>query len=132
MEFSNRTVEPCNGLLNRETGFEANKSELRPEIRREQEEIQRRIQEARISDSIRHKDIASELSLLSESADKLENSEDIKMKIALLERRLSEDMNRVKDTMKNESVKKKKKLRRMRARKSKGPIFFSVNYVIYN
>lgn len=98
--------------------------EPRPEIQREQQEIKHRIQEARmISDSNKRKEIAA--AEISKSA-RIERSEDFRREVDAIEKRLvGGDVRCVSETVKVDSIrKKKKKLRMLKPKKNKSKYCF--------
>jgi hypothetical protein len=98
----------------REIGLEANKSyvEQRPDILREQEEIQRRVEDYRLSEHRREEEFPVEIS----KSVQVKKSDDI-------ERRIRGDVKRVNESVKVESsTRKKKKFRKLKIKKNKSKI----------
>lgn len=122
-DYTNRTYEPRSRTLGREMGLEANRSYIdsRPDIQREQEEIQRRIDLIRISDINREREMPAEMS----KSARIQRNDEFKREIAEIERRVSGDVRRGNETVKVESsIKKKKKLRKIKPKKNKSNINF--------
>ena len=126
LSYTNRTVEPRGGSLAREIGLEQNRSyvESGADIRREQEEIRRRLEQARISDINRQNDYAAEVC----RSAMISREDKFKKEIAEIKRGVSGDLKRANETVKFESIKKKKKLRKLKPKKNKSKNkFFKIN-----
>ena len=105
----------------REIGLEANKSyvEQIPDILREQKEIQRRVEDYRLSEHRREEEYPAEIS----KTVQVEKSD-------VIERRISGDVKRVNESVKVESLTiKKKKFRKLKAKKNKSKI--RTNFLIF-
>lgn len=117
INYKNSTIEPQSGLA-KEIGLESNKLNNLPrlEIPREQQEILIRVDEAGISDLQRLRELPLEMN----KSAQVEKRDEIKKEISEIEKKGSKEARKVKETVKVEMIKKrKKKIRSPKAKKNK-------------